>query len=70
MLQYHPRIIVAAYLQWVLENQAKKPEEFMVPLEICGHSWHAYIDPAIGHTDLMEVKKAIDEGLNSFIALC
>lgn len=42
----------------------------MVPLEICGHPWHAYIDPAIGREDLMEVKKAIDEGLNSFIALC
>lgn len=70
MLQYHPRLVVAAYLQWVLENQAKMPQQFNVPLEVCGHAWHAYIDPAMSHSDIVEVKEAISRGLNSFIALC
>jgi len=35
------------------------PQQFNVPLEVCGHAWHAYIDPAINFEDMMEVKEVI-----------
>jgi hypothetical protein len=67
-LQYHPRLVVAGYLQWVLDRQIEKEQPIQVPFEVCGHPWYAFIDPAINLEDLTEVKLAIVKGLNSFTA--
>jgi len=68
VLQYHPRLVVAGYLQFVLERQVEIKQPIQVPFEVCGHPWYAYIDPAICLEDLTEVKVAIVKGLNSFTA--
>ena len=69
VLQYHPRLVAAAHLQWVLDNQINKGQPLQVPSEVCGHAWYAFIDPAIDASDIMEVKEAISEGLNFFVRL-
>jgi hypothetical protein len=47
LLQYHPRLIAAGYLFWVLELAKEKNCALKVPEQVGEHAWFLFVDPSI-----------------------
>jgi len=47
LLQYHPRLIAAGYLFWVLELAKEKECALKVPEQVGEHAWFLFVDPSI-----------------------
>lgn len=64
VLQYHPRLIAAAYLLWVVDTMKQNGQALKVPEEVGQHAWFLYVDPNIEANDLAEVQAVINKELN------
>jgi hypothetical protein len=47
LLQYHPRMVAAGYLRWVMENEKEKEHALKVPEQLGTYAWFQFVDPEI-----------------------
>jgi|TARA_B110000285_G_C14943962_1_gene523406 hypothetical protein len=47
ILQYHPRLIAAGFLFWVLWKFKENESALKVPESVGEHAWFLFVDPSI-----------------------